>query len=102
MNKEPKKGFYYHYKHDPKGTINNYAYEVLGMSRHTEDETYSVVYRPLYPNTYLKDADFSNRPLTMFMENVTKDGKTFPRFTPITDKKVLEQLREIRKEMYYD
>jgi hypothetical protein len=24
----PEPGFYYHYKHDPNGTVNNYAYEV--------------------------------------------------------------------------
>lgn len=35
--KIPEKGFYYHYKHDPKGEFNNYAYEVVGLGLHTED-----------------------------------------------------------------
>ena len=98
----PKFGFYYHYKHDPKGPFNNYSYEVVGIARDTEDKTFSVLYRPLYENDWFKPADYQSRPLDMFMEDVTKDGKTFPRFTQITDEKVLERLREIRKEMYYD
>jgi hypothetical protein len=49
----PEPGFYYHYKHDPNGSVNNYAYEVLGIGHHTEDscrpeDEYLVVYRPLY------------------------------------------------------
>ncbi len=34
----PDKGFYYHYKHDPNGLVNNYAYEVLNIGHHTEEE----------------------------------------------------------------
>lgn len=32
----PEKGFYYHYKHDPNGSFDNYAYEVLNIGHHTE------------------------------------------------------------------
>lgn len=28
----PERGFYYHYKHDPAGSVDNYAYEVLGAA----------------------------------------------------------------------
>ena len=49
----PQPGFYYHYKHRPDGQISNYAYEVIGIGYHTEDdarpgEEYFVIYRPLY------------------------------------------------------
>lgn len=36
----------------------------------------------------------------MFMEDVTKDGKTFARFTKITDEKVIAELVKIRDKMY--
>lgn len=32
----PELGFYYHYKHDPTGAVNNYAYEILNIGHHTE------------------------------------------------------------------
>jgi len=99
----PKKGFYYHYKHDPNGSVNNYAYEVMGVGSHTEeDETFMVVYRPLYEEASVYQAGklFDLRPLSMFMEEVMKEGRTFPRFTPITDQKTLDDLREIKKKMY--
>lgn len=110
-NKVPERGFYYHYKHDPKGPVNNYAYEVVGVGFHTEDnvgpgEEHFLVYRPLYDAAVYKASKelgipcFDNRPLTMWMDNVEKNGKTFPRFQKITDPAVLEQLEKIKKEMY--
>lgn len=104
--KVPEKGFYYHYKHDPKGPINNYAYEVMGVGYHTEDDcrpidVNMVVYRPLYESSvYTAGKFFDIRPLSMFLENVTKDGKTFSRFQKIDDIKLIEQLKEIQKRMY--
>lgn len=45
----PELGFYYHYKHDASGDVYNYAYEVVGVGAHTEeDDVFFVVYRPLY------------------------------------------------------
>jgi hypothetical protein len=102
----PEKGFYYHYKHDPKGTVNNYAYEFIGVGHHTEDDCRPEdqllgVYRPLYEAFVYKNGKmFDVRPLSMWMEDVTKDGKTFPRFARITDELVIKQLESIRKEMY--
>ena len=104
--KIPEKGFYYHYKHDPAGAINNYAYEVIGVGCHTEDDCRPqdqnmVVYRPLYEASVYKAGKlFDLRPLDMFMENVTKDGKIFPRFLKITDQKIISQLEHIRWAMY--
>ncbi len=107
----PKPGFYYHYKHDPKGSINNYAYEVVGVGFHTEDnarpgEEHFLVYRPLYDAAVYKASKelgipcCDNRPLEMWMENVEKDGKTIPRFKKITDEKVIAELEKVREEMY--
>ena len=55
----PKKGFYYHYKHDPKGNFDNYAYEILGIAVHSETEEKTVVYRPLYESSYFAGRDYS-------------------------------------------
>jgi hypothetical protein len=32
----PEPGYYYHYKHDPNGPLNNYAYYIYGVGHHTE------------------------------------------------------------------
>ena len=98
--KVPEKGYYYHYKHDTKGVFNNYSYEVIGIGRNTEEETFTVLYRPLYENDWLKPADYQSRPLEMFLETITKNGKTMPRFWKITDEKIIAKLEEIKKKMY--
>lgn len=105
--KTPELGFYYHYKHDPTGPMNNYVYEIMGVGFHTEDDcrpedAVMVVYRPLYPDAavYKSGKAFDLRPLGMFMENVTKDGKTILRFTRITDPAIIKQLEEIKRQMY--
>lgn len=105
-NKVPEQGFYYHYKHDPQGPVNNYVYEVIGVGHHTEadcrpEDVYMVIYRPIYDSYVYKNGKMSDlRPLSMFMEEVTKDGRTFPRFQKITDPKTIEELEKIKKEMY--
>ena len=103
----PENGFYYHYKHDPNSPVNNYAYEVMGVGQHTEDDSrpedaYMVVYRPLYEEASVYKAGklFDLRPLGMFMENVTKDGKTFPRFEKISNEAVISELGVIQNKMY--
>lgn len=111
MTNFPEKGFYYHYKHDPNGEVNNYAYEVLNIGHHTEishgenggeDESLMVIYRPLYETAFVYKAGkhWDVRPLNMFMEDVTRDGETFPRFQKITNSKVIEELNIIRTKMY--
>ncbi|HYD22989.1 MAG TPA: DUF1653 domain-containing protein [Flavipsychrobacter sp.] len=99
-------GFYYHYKHDPEGEINNYAYEVLGVGYHTEKEEaspdkYVVVYRALYEaGSYVDGKMFAIRPYDMFTEQVEVKGVSIPRFGLITDVKVVNELKKIRDEMY--
>ena len=103
----PENGFYYHYKHDPDGPVNNYAYEVIGVGHHTEDyatveDMHMVVYRPLYEDAAVYKAGklFDLRPLKMFMEYITKGGKTFPRFKKISDEAVIKELEAARVRMY--
>lgn len=108
----PQEGFYYHYKHDPNGSVHNYAYEVIGVGFHTEDdarpgEAHFLVYRPLYPEAAVYQAAqalqipcFDNRPLEMWMSIVEKDGEIIPRFTKINDPKTIAALEEIRTTMY--
>ena len=104
--KVPEPGFYYHYKHTSK-SVNDYAYEVIGVGVHSEDDcrpedANMVVYRPLYKTApvYSLGKHWDVRPLPMFMENVTKEGKTFPRFKKITDPHIIAELEKIRDEMY--
>ncbi len=107
----PEVGFYYHYKHDPAGPVNNYAYEVIGVIFHTEDhprpgEEHFVSYIPLYESSVYKASKelgvpcFDGRPLEMWMGEVEKDGQTIPRFQKITDPSVILELSRIREEMY--
>jgi hypothetical protein len=63
-------GLYRHYKGND--------YEVVGVATHSETHEPMVVYRPLYGEMGLWV-----RPLAMFMEDVTVDGKTVPRFAKI-------------------
>ena len=60
-------GRYRHYKGN--------EYEVIGIAKHSEDETELVVYRPLYGERGLWV-----RPLHMFIETVQVNGETKPRF----------------------
>ncbi len=100
--KVPRKGFYYHYKHDPVGPFNAYAYEVLGIGHHTEEDYNLVIYRPLYKEAfvYRNGKMFDARPLKMFMETVKKGRKRIKRFTLITDHELVRRLEELCKKMY--
>ena len=64
---ELKPGKYRHYK--------GAEYEVISVARHSETEEYLVVYRQCYG-----DESLWVRPYDMFIETVTVDGKTVPRF----------------------
>lgn len=102
---DPDLGFYYHYKHDPNAEFNNHAYEVMGVGHHTEidglEESAMVMYRPLYESSVYKiGKHWDLRPIDMFLDPVTKDGKTFPRFQIITETDVITKLEKIRQEMY--
>jgi hypothetical protein len=63
-------GRYRHYKGND--------YEVIGVATHSETREELVVYRPLYG-----DGALWVRPLAMFVETVTVDGKARPRFSKV-------------------
>lgn len=62
-----KRGKYRHFK--------GKEYEVIGVATHSETLEEMVVYRPLY-----KDGGLWVRPISMWSEDVTVDGKTVKRF----------------------
>jgi hypothetical protein len=103
----PEPGFYYHYKHDPAGAINNYAYYIDGVGHHTEDDCrpmdqHMMVYRPLYDSAfvYKNGKMFDLRPLHMFYEPADWQGKSVQRFVKITNPAVIEELKKIKAQMY--
>ena len=53
-------------------------YEVLGIARHSEDESPLVVYRALYG-----DFGLWVRPADMWQETVARDGKMYTRFVRV-------------------
>lgn len=70
---EVKPGKYRHFKGN--------EYEVIGMATHSETMEKMVIYKALYG-----DGAIWVRPLKMWNETVTKDGKTFKRFTAVLEK----------------
>lgn len=102
----PEPGFYYHYKHDPDGPWNQYAYEVMGVGHNTEEcppeEEYKVVYRPLYESAFVYRLGklFDLRPLAMFMEAVDKPEYQGPRFNRIEDPELIARLQKQAVKMY--
>ena len=70
----PKKGKYRHFKGG--------EYELLYIARHSETDEPMVVYRALYEGGETPNGDgVWVRPLSMWTEMVTRDGKKFPRFS---------------------
>jgi hypothetical protein len=103
----PEPGFYYHFKHDPAGPVNNYAYYIYGVGHHTEDDcraedAFMQVYRPLYAEAYAcrHGGLFDLRPLSMFFETAEWRGQKVPRFTRIVDPDVIAQLAAIKARLY--
>ncbi len=102
-----KKGFYYHFKHDRNGPINNCAYEVLGAAINSDFEEddlgyTGVIYRPLYVNELLakEGSSFFRRASADFISEKVNNGIAVKRFTEISDREVISKLEAIRDEMY--
>ena len=72
MSEAIRPGRYRHFKGN--------EYEVLYTARHSETLEEYVVYRALYG-----EGGVWVRPSSMWNELVTRDGKTFRRFTPIEE-----------------
>ncbi len=104
LEKRPEPGYYYHYKHDSNGPLNNYAYYIYGIGHHTEDDcrpedAFMQVYRPLYEAyVYRNGGMFDLRPY----EPARWKGKEVQRFTKITDPEVISELRAFKTRMYPD
>ena len=103
----PEPGYYYHFKHDPVGPVNNYAYYIYGVGHHTEEDcraedAFMQVYRPLYENAYAyrNGGLFDLRPLSMFYRPAEWQGKTVPRFTRITAPEIIAELEAIKARLY--
>ena len=79
-----KPGRYRHFKGN--------EYELLYEAVHSETQELMVVYRALYGNRGIWV-----RPASMWNEMVTRDGKTFPRFTWIGDGKENEKISAKKK-----
>lgn len=71
MIHQPNPGTYVHYK-------NGKHYTVIDVVRHSETDEFMVLYRAEYG-----DYGLWVRPLTIFMEKVTRNGKQVRRFEPI-------------------
>ncbi len=67
-----KKGIYKHFK--------GHIYRVVGLAKHSETLEELVVYVNVEDEN-----DIWLRPEKMFLETVTRDGKTFPRFKLIKE-----------------
>lgn len=55
-------------------------YELIGIAKHTETLEDLVIYKALYHSDEFGDNAIWARPLAMFIETVTIDGKEIPRF----------------------
>ena len=79
----PEKGIWRHFKGG--------RYELLYIARHSETDEPMVVYRALYDcgETPLNERIWV-RPLSMWSEIVTRDGKSFPRFHRETEEERME------------
>lgn len=91
----PEPGFYYSYKHDPSGEVNNYAYEVRTTGTDTDSGSAFIVYRRLYeaPHVYV-------RLLSKWIEKAEKDGSKVSRYKKVTHPRAISQLSQIREQMY--
>lgn len=95
----PENGFYYHYRHGEEKSFNDYAYEIVGTGKHSEDESIFVTYRPLYKNN-LSPQNYYVRPIELFFDEVVWKDKTLPHFCKITDPEIITKLLEIKNQLY--
>ncbi len=72
-----KTGIYEHYK--------GKRYQVVGQALHSETVEPMVIYKALYQGEF-PEGTLWVRPMAMFKENVTIDGKSVPRFRFISEK----------------
>jgi hypothetical protein len=81
MNAPVAGDIYRHYKNKDR------HYEIVGVGKNTETLEDVVVYRALYDSPDFGAKAIWVRPLTMFTENVTVDGREVPRFERVDDRR---------------
>ena len=74
-----------YYRHF-KGNI----YRVLHIAKHSETLEDMVVYQAMYG-----ERGIWVRTLSMFKEEIERDGKTFRRFSPITDEEAEKEINKL-------
>lgn len=92
--------FYYHFKHNPEDVC-DHAYVIEGLAFDLEHDKEVLLYKPLYELVIdgLK-VDTGVRSVDNFTEMVTRDGKTFERFSRVTDPEVISKLELRKKELF--
>jgi hypothetical protein len=88
---------YYHFKRDPDQGLEHGAYLVLGIGKDTEDRSkHYVITKPLYycnpRHLDERDVSYLCRPIEYFNGEVTRDNYQGPRFSLITDQKIINYL----------
>lgn len=87
--------FYYHFKHH-KNNITDHAYVITGFGMDLENDKKILLYKPLYDLVIDGEkVEIATRSIENFTEMVTRDGKTFTRFTKIIDKNIIAELKNI-------
>lgn len=71
------------YRHYKSTWWSNHTYEVIGIAKHSETEEELVIYKPLFDaeSTRLWDAQFAARPVSMWFDEIEREGKSMSRFT---------------------
>lgn len=92
--------FYYHFKHDPSD-VYDHAYVVEGFAFDLEHDKEVLLYKPLYELVIdgLK-VETGVRSIENFTEMVTRDDKTFERFSKVTDPEIISKLESKKKEIF--
>lgn len=70
------------YRHYKSTGGSNHTYEIVGIAKHSETEEELVIYKPLFDaeSTWLWNAQFAARPVSMRFEQMNIDGIMRPRF----------------------
>lgn len=70
------------YRHYKSTWWTHHTYEVIGIAKHSETEEELVIYKPLFDaeSTWLGNAQFAARPVSMRFDQIEWEGKSMPRF----------------------
>ena len=65
------------YRHYKSTNQEPRLYKITGIAKHSETDELLVIYEPLYANVWMiqSQANFSARPLAMFMDQIEIDKK---------------------------